>query len=290
MTKNEIRQKIDEMVDYLVGELKRKLGYRLESVTLTGSYAIGKVSEERPDINMILFFKGVMLPDDSVELGRILNGTIEKFKGDFGVRLEFRPFRFVYPRYKKEPEVFVNPLILNMAEKDLEFPFNIPHYILAGMAGMRKVVFGTDVLASVDLEVTKGRIIGGAFRVLPLGKLQLDRAPIAYDVDKESDLLFSEALSIGKLTSYDGVEIAMSDDEIKQKKYMGIITDKSKLINFYRERYDAEAAEFISVILQARDNCRTWKNDPDKAIIVYRAASGIWQKIWMKLLSMAREM
>lgn len=284
-----LKQKIDEMVDYLVEGLKKSLGDRLESITLTGSYVVGKISIDRPDVNIILFFKNWMTPDDLILLGDVLYDTVKKFQKYFSVRPEFRPYRFPHPVVRKKQEVFVNPLLLNMAEKDLEFPFNIPHWVFAGMKEMRKVVFGSDVLATLDVELTPQRVIAGGFRELPFIKIHLDRIPVAYDINKDCDLFFNESLAQGKLTAYDGIEIAMSADELKKKKWAEVVGDKQKMLAFFQERYDKETALYVKTLLEARENYNKWKNDKDKAVEVFKAAFGVWQKIWEKLSKVARE-
>ena len=189
--KEELKGEIDEMVEDMIGDLKRRLGDRLESVTLVGSYVTGRISMDRPDVNMVVFFKEFAMPKDLIELGKILYRTVDKFKEYFVVRLEFRPYRFVYPIHRGEQEVFINPLILNMGEKDLEFPFNLPHWVLGGMREVRKVVHGSDVLKDLDLDLNTERVIKGGFREIPFIKLHLDRAPLGYDISKDTALFFN---------------------------------------------------------------------------------------------------
>jgi predicted nucleotidyltransferase len=288
MNEIQLKQKVDELVEFLVDNLKRKLGGRLETITLVGSYVVGKLSIDRPDINMVLIFKNYATPKDLIDLGKVLHDTVGKFREFFSVRLEYRPYRFVYPAQRRGHEVFVNPLILNLAEKDFEFPFNLPHWVLGGMREVQKVVHGTDVLRDLDLDLTTERVIGGGFRELPFIKIHLDRAPLGYDISKDTDLFFNESLAQGKLTAYDGVEIAMSESELKQKAYVEIIMDKEKLKSFYQERYDSDAAEYMKTLIEARENYSKWKNNEERAVEVFIAACGIWQKIWQKLLSKAR--
>lgn len=291
MQKEQIKEKIDELIDELIKSLKEKLGNRLESIILTGSYAIGKISYDRPDVNLILFFKERFAPEDSIMLSKIFSRLVKKFKEEYVVRPEFRPFRFVYPRIrdKEKMEVFINPLILNMADINEEFPFNQGHYILAGMKKMGKVVFGSDPLIGIDLKITKERVVKNMFRIWWTYKIQIDRTPLAYDIEKDCDLFFNESLAMGKLISYDGIELVMTDEELKEEKYIEIVSEKEKLIKFYKKRYDEEAAKFLEIILNSRKNYLEWRNNERKAVELYKATSGIWQKIWLKLLEINEE-
>lgn len=274
------KEKIDNVVNYLIEILKKKLGMRLESINLIGSYALGKVSLDRPDVNLILFFKGWATAEDYIEFGKILYEVVNKFKDEFSVRLEFRPFRFVYPIVRGKLELFINPLLLNTAEKDRNF--NLDPQFLDGAKATRKVVYGTDVLGDMEFEITKENVRKGITFLFPMIKIQLDRAPLVYDINKDPDLLFNEALAQGKLMSYHAVEIAMSDEDLKEKKYAELIADKAKLLQFIKERYDEDTANALDTILKARENYSAWKNDKNKAIDVYKAAHVIWQKTWMK--------
>ena len=48
---------VDKLVGFINQEIKKRLGKKLESVYLVGSYTQGKISSSRPDINWLLIHK-----------------------------------------------------------------------------------------------------------------------------------------------------------------------------------------------------------------------------------------
>lgn len=57
MTKSQLDKLLKEIVKEIVDGLKKEIGTYAESITLIDSYAIGKISYQRPNINILVFLK-----------------------------------------------------------------------------------------------------------------------------------------------------------------------------------------------------------------------------------------
>lgn len=285
MKKAELKKELDKMLNELFGGLRKQMGKNLKGITLTGSYATGKFSPSRPDINFFLLLGPNPPAETYLVLGKVLTWLIEKYDGKFVIRPEFRPFKYPYPIAKKGLEVFINPLLADLAEKDADPPFGISVPVLHGMSAVRKVVFGPDFLGELDLTFGKEIVIKSALRDLSIFKLQLIRAPSTYNLNKDYNLLFNESLICGKMTIGWGVEVASSDKELKSGAHLEYIKDRKKTIDYYRKHYDKKAAKSIEVIFEARDKYNSWKKDKKKAFLVFTEAYNLLSAVWGKLLS-----
>lgn len=78
MEQEVIKEKIDELVSELTEALKKELQHSIESITLTGSYTIGKISLERPNVNMLIFVKPNVSADDYLKIGEIFYEVSKK--------------------------------------------------------------------------------------------------------------------------------------------------------------------------------------------------------------------
>lgn len=262
---------IDEMMDDFYSRLEEECD-KLKSITVTGSYSTGKISLSRPDINLMVFFEPRLTAETSLKLGEIFSDLMEKYSEHFALRAEFRPFRFTQPQIQKAEEVFLNPLFLNMADKDMEpFPFGIKDDILEGMKSMREVVYGEDVMDEVELTVNLKRVIMGESQILPIMNYHLWRAPLIYGREDVYSF-FNESFMLGKLAMYDGVELALSEEELSDKVYVEYISEKEKLRGFYRERYGEGMEDVVDTLLKARSNYNEWKNDPSKAREIFKTS------------------
>ena len=250
---------------------KEKLGARLESLYVTGSYAFNKISLERPDINFLLILKGRTTPDDYLKQGEICRQLIDTFKEQCSVRIEFRPFRFLYPKVRKDFDVFVNP-ILTSVDEIREMGCIFTKWFTEGLKNSNRLLFGNDFLATLEVgEITVQDLIRGAMFDLPFFILPLTRAPAQYD-ESETDLLFNEALVNGKMLSYLGIELALTEEELKQKAFVKYIENKETIVQFYAERYGTEVGELVKTIYEAREKYLQYKNDPAKAKELFEAA------------------
>src|SRR3989304_7546957 len=270
MNDKNVHSKIEDLTKFLSEEINSKLGKRVHSLMYVGSYAKGKISKSRPDINYVLIWEVRGTADDYLTLGKILTEATSKFLKHFVIRPEFRPFKFGYPIQRKMYEVFINISCLNSVDNNQKF--FLPDYVLDGFKHSRKMIFGTDVFGNMEFNVTKQGLLAGAMQKLASHKIQLDRIPLVYNLDKDIDLVFNESLDHGKNLAYFGVEVAMSEEEIKKKDYLTVIEDKSRLLEFYEQGFPPPATAALKIILDSRDHYREWKNDWGHAVEVYKAA------------------
>jgi len=286
MEKKEIWEKVLLIGEDIGRRIKGALKEQLEGVTFLGSYVTGKIVFDRPDIDLMIFFKERAQPEHYWKLGEIWSSIEKTYQDSFNIRMEFRPFRFIYPRIydKGKLDFFINPIFANMSERDLEFPFGIPKYVLSGFRETRKVYFGTDVLGNMDLSFTPAEMREGVMRDLAMFALQLSRAPTQYDLDTEYHLLYNEAMCFARFAVYCGVEVAMTDEEISKAKYMEYIINKGKMYSFYQDRYENEVAEMANFILDSRINYATWRFDKQKAWQLYRYAFKMSEAVMRKIL------
>lgn len=274
---------LGQVAKYFKRKCIKVFGGKLVSLYLMGSYALGMISQERPDINFILILERV-LPGDFLLFGQAIRDTVQKFKDRVNIRPEPRPFRPIYPKNKGGFEIFLQANLLDARFKNLPDPFNVPKWFLEGMKDSRKLLYGEDVLKSITIsKITKEDIAKGVLVDLAFYQLPLERAPIQYGED-ECDLLFNEAVLAGKMAAYFGVEAAMTEKELAQKQYLKFITKKALLPGFYKERYNSQIAEWVEKILDARENFSAYKNDPKIAKEIFQISLKLMNKIRGKVL------
>ncbi|MCK4634253.1 MAG: hypothetical protein KAT37_00085 [Candidatus Aenigmarchaeota archaeon] len=275
---------VEEVAKGFESKCKDKLGERLESLYITGSYAFGKISLDRPDVNFLLIIKERTSPQDYLLIGEICREIVKDFEDRCSVRLEFRPFRFINPKTKSDCEIFLNPIIQSVEEiKNRGCIFN--KWFTEGLKSANKLLYGKDFLKTLEVgEITKEDIFHGALFDLAFFTIPLSRAPAQYGKE-DSDLLFNEALTSGKMMCYLGIEIAMTEEELAKKEYTNYIKNKETIADFYKERYGEEAAELVNKIFDARENYLTYKNERKKAEEIFDAALRMAGMIQHKLSS-----
>jgi len=279
------KEKIDELINELVETLKKELYHCIESITLTGSYTIGGMSLDRPNVNMLIFTKANVSADDYLKIGEIFYRTSKKYKDCFSVKIDSLPFRFGFPTDKRKMELILAPNVLSITEKDQRPPFGVPCNVLEGMKATKKVVFGSDPLEEADLTYTKRDVVRWAFfDIVVLFRNQLIRAPLTYDVKSHLDLLAHESLEMGKIALYWGVEIFMDEGDLKKGRHIELIKDKEKMIEFY-QNIDRELGESARIILEARKLFQEHRTDKDKVTRLYNAAYTAVQKVSFKILN-----
>jgi predicted nucleotidyltransferase len=75
-----MKEIIDSMVNELVERLKTEVGYSLESIILFGSYTQGKMSLERPNVNMLIITKKNVSGDEYIKIGQVFYKIVEKIE------------------------------------------------------------------------------------------------------------------------------------------------------------------------------------------------------------------
>lgn len=281
----DIKEKINQLVGDITDTLKKELSDYLESITLIGSYAIGKISLERPNINILLFTKPNINAETYLRIGEIFYKVSKKYEDYFGVKIDSLPFKYGLPTSKKELQVVLSPNFLSMIEKDQKPLFGVPHNVLEGMKATRKVIFGSDPLANVEPVYTKRDLYQWAiFDVGVIFRNLLLRTPISYDVEEHLDLLAHDSLELGKSALYWGVEIFMDEEDIKKGNHIKLINDKNEMVNFFSKE-DKELGDATRIILEARENFKEYKKSKDKASKLYNASFIVVNKIFFKVLS-----
>lgn len=281
MDKKKIKQKIDQFVKELLEKIQKELGDWLVGITLTGSYAVGRISLENPNVNILLFVKPKHPADFYLKLGDLLYQLGYSYLDYFNFQPALFPFRFAQPLGEKDVTLTVHIDPFNLTERDLEMwlgpkvkiktPFGFPEVVLSGFQSMRKVIWGKDILGEMKFDLKNEDMIFGVIKDFPLYRLQLTRAPLTYDFNKHPEFLAQEAVEVGKECLYHGVQIFMTDEEIKQRKYIDLFKDKQKLLRFIKRRYPDIGKE-AKIIINTRKKFLTVKKDKKKVLVVYRTA------------------
>ena len=283
MNKNEKKEIIDDVAETFEKDCKKEIGERLEALYRVGSYALHKISFERPDINFLLVFKDKGTPDDFLRLADILRKLIKKYKDKVLIRPDFRPFKSIYPKFRRDYEITINTIIMNTAERNFPVPFNYPKYFLEAIKNSRQLVFGNDILEDVKIgKTTRQHVQEWMIRDILFCELPLARSPVQYDED-EYDLFFNEVFSIAKALCTFGIEAAMSDKELAEKKYVDYIVNKEKMVNFYEKRYSKDSAQMVEKVLDAGENYLKYKNNKEEVKKIFRIALNLAELLKGKL-------
>jgi predicted nucleotidyltransferase len=282
---NDVDTQIKGFVEDLIANIREEMGNDVESVMLFGSYPIGRSSKAMPDINIAIFVRGGVSPVHYLKLGEAIAKVGKKYQ-DFNIYVDLRPFKYTRraSKHKQLKTIIVAPVLLDMNEKyHPEFPFGVSKYVLQGLKKTRKVVFGEDVLADVEVKVDRAYLLKNFLKDIHLYRYLLMQVPVSYNFTEDFDLFFHEVFIIGKILTYYGVELALTDDELKKGKNIDIITNKEKLIDFYKERYNSEAAQIIQKILEYREKYNMIKKTKTEAYnifkLVFKLISILWQRI-----------
>ncbi|GAI58048.1 unnamed protein product, partial [marine sediment metagenome] len=154
---------------------------------------------------------------------------------------------------------------------------------LYGIKQSRKVIFGNDILGEIDFSFNKNYLLKIAPIDLKIFKFQLLRSPLSYDLDNDFDLFLNECLVLGKMISYLGVEIVLTDDEIKNGDHLNYIFNKRNMLRLYREKYNQEVSKNVEYILYVRENYRILKKLKSNAIKLFRASYNLEIEVERKL-------
>ncbi len=263
---------IEDLIDYINKEIQQKLKERLSATYLVGSYVLGTMSTTRPDINWLLFWNRYISGEDMWVLGNVITDSINKFEDQFTVRPEFRPFKFSYPIQKTKDDVFINinNAIYTENENLLETNLGIPPYLFAGFKNSKQLVFGTDLLDGLNIDISIDVILQSAIQKIMSHRVQLERVPLTYHLIQESDLIFNESLAHGKNLLYFAIEMLMSDEELKQMKFLDVYSDETKVREFFKDRM-ANAVDEVEVILESKKNYPAWKYNAERTKDIYLA-------------------
>jgi len=289
MKKSQLDKLLKEIVKEIVEGLRIKIGDHVESITLVGSYAIGKISYQRPNINILVFLKPNHPAETHLVIGRIVRQVGRKFSRNLRFRIDPFPFRFVFPMGEREPEVTVNLNPFYMEErhlitfvgpnKTIKTPFGVAEIIMQGMKNTRKVLYGSDVLGSMDFSINHDAVIYSVPREIFLYDLVLTRAPMTYDIDKDYDLLATESLEVGKTILVLLAEVLLDNELLKKGRHLELSADKHKLLEFFRESQIEGLARWAEIVILARDNFLEVKKNKEKVLVLYDAAFNIMRTV-----------
>lgn len=284
MNESEKRELIDQVAESFESLCNNHFNKRIHSLYIVGSYAFNKVSLDRPDINFLIILKGRTTSNDYLILGELCHKIIKNFQDKCSVKIEFRPFRYIYSKIKRDYDVFLNPIIQSVDEIN-----SIGHiftkWFTIGLKNANKLLSGQDFLKTLNIStITKQDIFQGAIFDLSFFTIPLARAPAQYSED-EYDLLFNEALINGKMMCYLGIEIVMTEEELAKQEFTNYIKNKETIAEFYKTRYGEREANLVKKIFDARENYLTYKNDTAKAKEIFDIALQIGGIIQNKLFS-----
>lgn len=280
-----IKKAIDALVAEVIEELREQLGSCLESITVVGSYGVGRISLERPNVNLFVFVNRSVSSKDIRKFGEIFQDVSKRHCKYFSIKIDAFPFRSGIPIGKGDLQLVLSPRILFMSEKDHKPPFGIPSNVLEGMKSTRKIVFGTDPLEKVNLGYSKRDLLQWAlFNIGILFKNMLVLTPLIFDANKHSDLLVVESIGFGKNSLTWGIEIFLDEEELKKGKHIELISDKEKMVSFY-QNVDKELGEAARIILEARTSFLEYKKDKAKATKLFDAAYVAVNKVYLKVLN-----
>ena len=258
----EIEKLVERVASYFKKQVKNELSSRLASFYVVGSYAFGKISKQRPDINFLLIFDKFTTPDDYLIVGEICRALEKEFKNEVTIKIEFRPFRYIRPRYNNKVEVSVNPIIISVGEIKAMRGIIFNKWFTNGLKSTSRLIFGKDFLKTLkDQKISKEDIKKGAGFDLTFFSLPLSRAPAQYWKD-ELNLLLNESLTNAKNIAFFGIEAAMSEEELNRKAYIEYLKNKDKIVGFYQKRYGGKEAQMVKRVLEVRDQYLKYKNNP----------------------------
>lgn len=253
-------------------KIKEDLGSRLSSLYLVGSYAYGKISTQRPDINYLLIFDQFTKPDDYLAIGQICRKIEEGFAQQATIKIEFRPFRYIKPRYQNELEVSVNPIIISTGEIKKMGGVIFNKWFTQGLKKSHRLILGTDYLKKLSVdEITKQDLVKGIRFDLMFFTIPISRAPAQYSQD-ESNLLLNESLNNAKNIIYLGIVTGMTTEELNCQNYTNLIENKEQIPSFYQKEYGDKIAKMVSRVLKIRKNYLEYKNNPNTAEEVFHIA------------------
>lgn len=251
---------------------------------MIGSYTLGKISLERPNVNFLIFTKPNVSANDYLKIGEIFYDASRNYLKHFSIKIDSPPFRTGFPIGDKNLQLVLSPNVLNILQKNDNPPFGIPLNVIEGMKTTRKVVFGSDPLKEVKVKHTKQDIIRWAFFDIGIiYRNQLIRAPLSYDVTKHLNILADESLEIGKVALMWGSEIFLNEKDWEKGKHIELIKNKEEMIKFYSD-IDKQLGRDAKIIVEARQNFSQYRTDKDKAYKLYNSAYNVINAVFFRIL------
>jgi predicted nucleotidyltransferase len=275
-----INKFINEFCELVYERLKDE---GVKGTGITGSFARGDYSSSRTDINFIIFVEK-NTPEVSLEIGNIISSfDKEEYTSLFNLRPEFHPERFAYPwaRDKNKKDLFFKIAIFDLRDKDFDRPFGRPPYVIEGHKLSIKMIKGNNYLKDIVIDTNNQEVLNGVKQALQQWQRKLNSAPLAYNLNRDTDLFFNECLSWGKIAIMqyvwaqgikNGLDYTKTEDRLK---VFEIINNKEALRDFVE--LDSPAKEYLNLILDARNHYEEWKEDIKIAKDIYIASANLIQ-------------
>jgi len=286
------RKKLDEVVDFLSRKFWKKLKNKyIKGLGIGGSYARGDYSPPRPDINFVFFVN-----NDSPELyllvAQIFNKAAEKYSKNFNLRPRSEPEKPAssFQRIGSKPDVFIKISYLLLELKDTPgYPFGRPPFVAESHASSFKLLYGKNYLTKISGQSSNEQVIKGSLVQFRAWNELLRYTPQSYRLPEETDLFFDESLAYGKLLVQQAAWLAGLQEGLdysqkeNREKIIKIVGDKEKLKE-YLSRLGPTIQKNAKIILDARLNYEKWKNNPNKAKLVYKASFDLSKEL-LKIVS-----
>ena len=273
---------IDKVLSDFVGDFSREVWKRLKSkgvdgVGVSGSYARGNFSKSRPDINFAIFAKKSS-SDLLISLGEIASSLDKKYSHLVNLRPDLHPERFAFPwgRDTEKKDLFFKIAIFDLSKKDLPMPFNRPGFIVEAHKSSLKMLHGAHYFGEVEISSSNEEVMKGVNYTLGNWSKKIKYAPISYNLKRDVDLFFNEALSWGKLAVQQyawvqGIKNGLDYSKSKDRKEIFDKVHNKKLLRTFLELSD-DKKKLVELILDARLNYDEWKLNKKKAIEIYKAS------------------
>ena len=75
--------------------------------------------------------------------------------------------------------------------------------------------------------------------------------------------------------------MVMSDEELKQEKFLELFHNRNKLEGFAAEKFP-EISKLTGIILDSKENYESWKNDAERTKTLYLATMGLAGLMYQK--------
>ena len=249
----------------------------IEGVGVTGSYARGDYSKERPDVNFALFVDKIT-PELSLQIGEIASNLNNEYSKYFNLRPEFHPARFVFPwgRDEEKQDLFFKIAFFELEKKNAAIPFGRPGYVVEGHKKSIKMWHGKNYLQDTEIKASNAEVLKGATYVLPQWLQKAKFSPLSYNLNQDTELFFNEALVWGKLgiMQYAWIQgIKNGLDYSSDESRAGILekVHNKKTLRTFLE-LPKEEMEMVNLILDGRLNYNNWKSDKKRAEEIYLAS------------------
>lgn len=274
-------QTIDNFVSTLSKQIWEELNKKgLKGLGISGSYARGDYSKSRPDVNFALFLEEET-PEVTLTLGKVVSNLNTNFSSELNLCSDYHPERFIYPfgHDKTKPDIFFKIAIFSIKEKDLPMPFGRPGYVLEGHKLSIKMLYGENYFKDMVVTSNNDQVLKGVLYTLPQWQKQSKLAPLAYNLEKDTDLFFNEAMIWGKIIiqQYAWIQGLKSGLDYSRSEDRAVVF--SKIHNKEELRAFIELPENLkkklNLILDARLNFLQMRDDRAMAETLYLATSDL---------------